>query len=166
MREPVTIRAAISTDVPALVRFQKEGWFHDYRGVIPDGYGEYAMQTYGTPEVLREQVGGENVYLVAEVDGAVVGCATAEVTGSDEAELWWIHTTRMHRGSGIGRMLVYQVRRLLDDRAQRLFVTTFAAYEPALAFYKRLGFVEQSRHVFEARGFRVPEVRLSTSIRS
>jgi ribosomal protein S18 acetylase RimI-like enzyme len=132
------IRSAIATDIPSLVEFQREGWFEDYRDIIPAGYAEYAMGLYGTTDALRRQIEGDNFYLVVEDEGAVVACATAEILNADEAELWWIHTTKNHRGRGIGRQLVDEITHQLTGKVPTLCVTTFQDYTPTLAFYKRL----------------------------
>lgn len=158
------IRPATFTDVPALIDFQREGWFEDYREIIPPGYAEYAMGLYGTTDALRRQIESDNLYLVVESEGVVVACATAEVLNAEEAELWWIHTTKSHRGRGIGRQLVDEIKRQLSGKVPTLCVTTFQDYTPTLAFYKRLGFSPQKTYVYETEGFRIPEVRLWRNI--
>jgi len=158
------IRSAKVTDIPTLVEFQREGWFEDYREIIPAGYAEYAMELYGTTDALHRQIEGDNLYLVVEDEGAVVACATAEVLNNDEAELWWIHTTKSHRGRGIGRQLVDEIKRQLSGKVPTLCVTTFQGYTPTLTFYKRLGFSIQKTYIYEAQGFKIPEVRLWSNI--
>ena len=158
------IRSAIATDIPALVEFQHEGWFEDYREIIPADYAEYAMGLYGTTDALQRQIETDNLYLVVEDVGAVVACATAEILNDDEAELWWIHTTKSLRGRGIGRQLVDEIKQQLSGKVSTLCVTTFQGYTPTLAFYKRLGFSIQKTYIYEAQGFSIPEVRLYRSI--
>ncbi|NJL53784.1 GNAT family N-acetyltransferase [bacterium] len=152
------------TDIPALVEFQREGWFEDYREIIPAGYAEVAMGLYGTTDALHRQIETDNLYLVVEDAGAVVACATAEILNDDEAELWWIHTTKSCRGCGIGRQLVDEIKHQLTGKVPTLCVTTFQDYTPTLAFYKRLGFSIQKTYIYEAQGFSIPEVQLFKSI--
>lgn len=160
----VQIRTSNKGDIPTILEFQREGWFADYREIIPPGYAEYAIALYGTTDALRRQIEGDNLYLVVESEGAVVACATAEVLNAEEAELWWIHTTKSHRGRGIGRQLVDEINRQLSGKVPTLCVTTFQGYTPTLAFYKQLGFSPQKNYVYETEGFRIPEVRLYRSI--
>ena len=96
--------------------------------------------------------------------GSVVACATAEVLNADEAELWWIHTTKSHRGRGIGRRLVDEIKHRLKSKVPTLCVTTFQDYTTTLAFYKQLGFSIQKTYVYETQGFSLPEVRLYRSV--
>jgi ribosomal protein S18 acetylase RimI-like enzyme len=158
------IRNATFTDVPALIDFQREGWYEDYREIIPAGYAEYAMGLYGTTNALRHQIENDNFYLVVENKDMVVACAIAEVLNADEAELWWIHTTKSHRGRGIGRQLVNEIKQKLSGKVSTLCVTTFQDYTQTLAFYKRLGFSVQKTYVHETQGFSIPEVRLWRSV--
>ena len=156
----IQIRRVVVTDVPILQAFQREGWFEDYRTIIPSGYAEHAMRMYSTTDELQRQIESDNLYLVVEDEGAVVACATAEVLNDDEAELWWIHTTKSHRGRGIGRQLVNEITQNLMGKVPTLCVTTFQGYTPTLAFYERLGFKVQKMYVSEIQGFSIPEVRL------
>jgi N-acetylglutamate synthase-like GNAT family acetyltransferase len=160
----VQIRTASTTDIPALLEFQREAWFEDYREIIPAKYAEYAMGLYGTTDALRRQIERGNSYLVVEDEGMVVACATAEILNADEAELWWIHTTNSHRGRGIGRQLVDEIKQPLRGKVPTLCVTTFQGYTPTLAFYERLGFSVQKTYIYETQGFRIPEVRLYRSV--
>lgn len=160
----IKTRRPIAADIPALIEFQREGWFEDYREIIPAGYAEYAMGLYGTTDALQRQIEGDNLYLVVEDEGTVVACATAEVLNADEAELWWIHTTKSHRGRGLGRQLVAEIRQRLIGKVPTLCVTTFQGYAPTLAFYERLGFQVQKMYVSEIQGFSIPEVRLWSNI--
>ncbi|MEM8535375.1 MAG: GNAT family N-acetyltransferase [Chloroflexota bacterium] len=160
----IQIRRVVVADVPILQAFQREGWFEDYRTIIPAGYAEYAMGVYGTTDSLQRQIETDNLYLVVEDEGAVVACATAEVLNDDEAELWWIHTTKSHRGRGIGRQLVNEIKQQLMGKVPTLCVTTFQGYTSTLAFYERLGFKVQKMYVSEIQGFSIPEVRLWSNI--
>lgn len=76
------IRSAIATNIAALVEFQREDWFEDYREIIPAGYAEYAMGLYGTTDALRRQIERGNLYLVMEDAGTVIACATREDLGT------------------------------------------------------------------------------------
>lgn len=77
-------------------------------------------------------------FLVAEVDGEVVGCGALHVMWEDLAEVRTLAVDPEHAGQGIGS----QILRALLDRAravgvQRVFCLTFA-----VPFFERHGFVE------------------------
>lgn len=156
----IQIRTADLNDIPVLLQFQQEAWFEDYLNVIPPAYAQYAIGVYGTKEALHQQIEGDNLYLVAEVNNKVVACATAEILNDDEAELWWIHTTKSYRGRGIGRRLIDGITTQLTNKVPKLCVTTFQDYTATLKFYEHLGFQVQKKFIYETQGFQISEVRL------
>jgi ribosomal protein S18 acetylase RimI-like enzyme len=54
--------------------------------------------------------------------------------------------SRAARGLGIGRMLVDSFIEQIPPAVERIYVTTFQDYQPTIAFYERLGFVEDRRY--------------------
>lgn len=160
----IKIRSAQVTDIPTLIAFQREGWFEDYREVIPAGYADYAMGVYGTADAIRQQIEKAYLYIVAQVGDTVVACATAEPLNADEAEIWWIHTSKRCRGQGIGSQLIAEIAAQMQGKVRSLCVTTFQGYTPTLRFYERLGFQVQKTYIYETGPFRIPDVRLCKAI--
>src|SRR5262245_50869276 len=103
----LSIRSATATDIPALVSMQREGWTVDYVGYMPDGYGEMAMEKYGRPETIRQHIESYAYYYVAEQGDEIVGVICGDNLTESEVEIWWIHVSAKHRGSGVGRHLVH-----------------------------------------------------------
>ncbi|MGF1504750.1 MAG: GNAT family N-acetyltransferase [Anaerolineae bacterium] len=160
----IKTRRPIAGDIPALIDFQREGWFEDYAEVIPAGYAEYATGIYGTAEAIKRQIASDLIYLVAEEKGTVIACATAEILNPDEAEVWWIHTAKGYRQRGIGRRLIDAIIQQLAGKVPMLCVTTFQDYTPTLTFYERLGFCVQQTTIYEVGPFRIPDVRLCKAL--
>lgn len=77
-------------------------------------------------------------FVVAEIDGQVVGCGALHVFWEDLAEVRTLAVDRAHLGHGIGAVIV---RRLIDNAraigVRRVFCLTFET-----AFFGSLGFVE------------------------
>ena len=106
---------------------------------------------------LQEKADSENeVYLLADVDGAIVGSAGIDCVGMREklrhrAELG-IDVDRAYWGLGIGRALV---RACIDCARQagyaQLELDVVADNERAIALYRSEGFVEYGRN---PKGFR------------
>ena len=98
--------------------------------------------------LVREGVTGALptvVYLVAEVDGAVVGHAVASMAG-DIAELQRIAVARTHRRAGVATELVTAVVAAAEDTAaDRILLEVREDNEGALRFYARVGFTEIDR---------------------
>ena len=84
-------------------------------------------------------------YLVAEVDGTVVGHAVASVV-ADVSELQRIGVTVGHRRTGVAARLLAEVVRLAcEGGADRLLLEVRDDNLGALRFYAAAGFVEVDR---------------------
>lgn len=84
-------------------------------------------------------------YLVAEVDGAVVGHAVASAAGED-AELQRIAVDPAHRRHGLGADLLAAVEaRVVGEGAERLLLEVREDNATAAAFYEAHGFEEVGR---------------------
>jgi ribosomal protein S18 acetylase RimI-like enzyme len=142
----IEIRRASYDDIPVLAAFQRDGWEHDYVGYAPEGVAALSIAQYGTPRALARQLRDYDIYDVAVDDGAVIGCICGLHDPGGEPEILWLHVSRSARGLGIGRMLVDSFIEQMPPVVERIYVTTFQDYQPTIAFYERLGFVEDTRY--------------------
>jgi ribosomal protein S18 acetylase RimI-like enzyme len=156
----LTIRRAVSNDIPALIAMQREGWTVDYVGFMPDGYGEMAMEKYGRPETIQQHIESYAYYFVAEQADEIVGVICGDNLNEAEAEIWWIHVLTKHRDSGVGRHLVRYFIEQMPPEITALYVTTFDGYTPTISFYERIGFSAHERMVNHYGGVPVNDVRL------
>jgi [ribosomal protein S18]-alanine N-acetyltransferase len=126
------VRAAESTDVEAVARLER-----DCLG--PDAWSE---------GLVREGLLGllpTVAYLVAEVEGEVVGHAAISHAG-DIAELQRIAVAEPQRRQGIARALLAEAVTLARRTpADRMLLEVREDNRPALAFYAAEGFVEIDR---------------------
>jgi ribosomal-protein-alanine N-acetyltransferase len=128
----VTVRTARPEDVAAIADLEL-----DNLGV--DAWSE---------GLVREGVTGNLPtisYLVAEVDGAIVGHATASVV-ADIAELQRIAVDPAHRRTGLASDLLAAVVAVAKlEGADRLLLEVREDNAGAIAFYAARGFVEVDR---------------------
>ena len=128
----MTVRSARPEDVPAIADLEL-----DNLGV--DAWSE---------GLVREGVTGNLPtisYLVAEVDGTVVGHATASVV-ADIAELQRIAVDPAHRRTGLASDLLAAVVAVAKlEGADRLLLEVREDNAGAIAFYAARGFVEVDR---------------------
>ena len=128
----MTVRPATAVDVDAVVELEltclaDDAWS---RGLVEQGI---AAQL---PTVS---------YLVAEVDGVVVGHAVASAAG-DDAELQRIAVDPAYRRRGLaGELLAAVEQRAAADGATRLLLEVREDNTAAAAFYESRGFVEVGR---------------------
>jgi ribosomal protein S18 acetylase RimI-like enzyme len=88
-----------------------------------------------------------NDTLVAEADGAVIGMLHLQVSRFGFAELG-ISVDRAWRGRGVASALMRGAIEFARGQGlHKLSLEVFPANEPALALYRRFGFVEEGRRV-------------------
>jgi ribosomal-protein-alanine N-acetyltransferase len=126
------IRPAATADVDAVVELEQtclgdDAWS---RGLVQQGIAD-ALPTVS--------------YLVAELDGTVVGHAVTSAAGED-AELQRIAVAPAHRRAGIASALLAEVeRRAQEQGATRLLLEVREDNATAAAFYETRGFAEVGR---------------------
>jgi [ribosomal protein S18]-alanine N-acetyltransferase len=126
------IRLATAADVDAVVGLEvtclgEDAWS---RGLVEQGIAQ-ALPTVA--------------YLVAEVDGTVVGHSVASAAG-DDAELQRIAVHPAYRRTGVAAALLAEVeRRAGEDGATRLLLEVREENTAAAAFYQSRGFAEVGR---------------------
>jgi len=133
------IREAAADDVDAIARLLADDELG--RGRETPGDAAYARAF----AAMAAQPG--NVYLVAEEDGAVIGCLQFTVihglsrNGASRAQVEGVRVDAAHRGRGIGEAL-FEVafERARAAGCTLVQLTTDRRRTDALRFYERLGF--------------------------
>jgi ribosomal protein S18 acetylase RimI-like enzyme len=137
-----TIRTARESEREAADRVAQRS-FAEYEDEYPDWR---PVLHGGNP---MSAIAGEGELLVAEMDGAIVGCvgyippgrSRHPVFEKEWAALRFMAVDPAHRGHGISRALADEcVRRARRDDAKALALFTSPAMKIALAMYRRMGF--------------------------
>lgn len=123
-----TIRHATETDVSTVVALEE-------RCLGQDAWGEGLVRAGILGEVPTV------TYLVAEMDGEVVGHAVCSGAG-DIAELQRIAVAEERRHQGVATALLAEAVLTTADTADRMLLEVRADNRAALGFYAREGFVE------------------------
>lgn len=88
---------------------------------------------------------------VVEADETTAGLIAYYKRTQDQGYIWIVAVDKNFRGRGLGEMLVQQaLTRLKEKGARSVILGTRLINKPALALYKKLGFVEEYRE--EERG--------------
>lgn len=141
---PVTIRSARPTDATALATYMAE----------PEVFAGLLQLPYPSPDRWAERLalppaGSNNLHLVAELDGCVVGSAGVFSTGNHvrrrHASSLGISVAREAQRNGIGGVLMAALIDYADRWGQilRLELNVFADNTRAISLYQRFGFVRE-----------------------
>ena len=131
MADDVTVRRARTDDVPAI------------RDLVDRFAPERRLLSKATV-TLYEDV---QEFVVAEVDGVVVGCAALHVLWADLAEVRTVAVDPALQGRGLGSLLLERLlRRAVDLGVRRVFCLTFET-----GFFARHGFTEAREVLVDSR---------------
>jgi ribosomal protein S18 acetylase RimI-like enzyme len=146
----VLIRAGRRDDLPAVVQLLADDP-DDPLGATRERYAEPLPPAYGAGFDAMQRQGG-NELLVAELDGAVVGClqltliAGLSRLGTTRAQIEGVRVAAGARGRQIGDALVRAaIERARGAGCGLVQLTTDRTREDAHRFYERLGF--QATHL-------------------
>ena len=163
---PFPIRTAHESEREAADRVAARS-FAEYEREYPD----WSPVLHGGNPMAA--IAGEGELLVAEKDGAIVGCvgyippgrSRNPVFGKDWAALRFMAVDPAHRGEGISRALADEcVRRARRDGAKALALFTSPAMKVAIAMYRRMGF-EFQREIAPVYGMAAELYLLTVSTR-
>lgn len=91
-------------------------------------------------DIARKQAAGDGLFLVAEIDGAVVGTLMAGYDGH-RGSMNYVGVLPGHRKLGIGRALVSKAEQLLVERGcPKINLQVRTDNLDAVEFYRRLGY--------------------------
>ncbi|MFT4288261.1 GNAT family N-acetyltransferase [Nocardioides sp.] len=167
-----TVRLATSADVAAICRICETGYRFVTTGILAAATVDRIVREFYDPERVAGEVDPTGFsahwqgYLVAELDGRVVGAAGGGLVAEDVGQLYVIYLDLDHRGQGIGSALLEAVteqQRRLGATRQR--VAVLARNRHGLPFYRARGFAEIDRRRYPpdaADG--VPELVLERSL--
>ena len=139
----VIFRLARREDVPSVVRLLADDALGSgrerYAEPLPQAYWEAFNAITARPD---------NELIVADIDGAVVGCLQLSfIPGLSRTGMWrgQIESVRVadgQRGSGLGSALIeWAVERAVERGCGLVQLTSDKARPDAIRFYEKLGFV-------------------------
>jgi amino-acid N-acetyltransferase len=108
---------------------------------IIQGYAEQGIMLPRSKDTLLAQI---DTFVVAEIDGALVGCGSLCKLGPDLVEIRSLGVSEGYKGKGIGKMLVDFL--LAEARKQRLHKVMALTY--AVDFFEKNGFSVVPKHIF------------------
>ena len=156
----INIHQATIEDAEMLTELSyKTFWdaFHAHPANAPDDLADYMAKAFGL-EQIRSEIADENsIFLIAEIENEtagyaklIVGSCEEPITANKPIELSRLYSHQKFLGKGVGAKLMeecFAVAKSLDCDAMWLGVWEFNPR--AQAFYKKYGFYEVGKHVFQ-----------------
>lgn len=142
-------------DIAALhARFYAEHW----------GFGAFFEQKVATELAAFAgalPAAGKALWLYVENGRALASLAIDGDLDTGVAHLRWFIVDDMLRGSGIGRQLLAQAMRFVDERFHETYLWTFKGLDSARHLYEAFGFALHTEAVGEQWGAKVVEQRFT-----
>ncbi|HZG76905.1 MAG TPA: N-acetyltransferase [Paenibacillus sp.] len=119
----------------------------DFLYELIQGYATTGIMLPRTKETLREQI---ETFVVAELDGRLVGCGALLRLGPDLVEIRSLGLDPAYKGQGIGNKIV----ELLEQQARELGIPKLMALTYAVNFFERNGFTVVNKEIFPEKVWR------------
>jgi amino-acid N-acetyltransferase len=119
----------------------------DFLFDLIQSYAKSGIMLPRTKEALLEQVG---TFVVAELDGRLVGCGALTRLGADLAEIRSLGLQPEYKGQGIGKRIVA----MLVEEARALGIPKVMALTYEVAFFERNGFTVVPKEIFPEKVWR------------
>ncbi|MCP3772597.1 N-acetyltransferase [Paenibacillus sp. MZ04-78.2] len=114
---------------------------------IIQGYAEKGIMLPRSKETLSVQL---DTFVVAEIDGQLVGCGSLTRLGQDLVEIRSLGVSDGYKGQGIGKALVNSL--LHEAKQQGIPKVMALTYE--VAFFERNGFAVVEKEIFPEKVWR------------
>jgi amino-acid N-acetyltransferase len=108
---------------------------------IIQGYAEKGIMLPRSKEILRHQI---DTFVVAEVEGQMVGCGSLTLLGKELVEIRSLGITEGYKGQGIGKKLV----NFLTEEAKAQQIPKIMALTYEVAFFEKNGFTVVPKEIF------------------
>ena len=145
------VRTATPSDRPAIRDVARRSLQASY-SLGPQAITSAIEEWYGEDRLARAFDDRHHLFLVADVDGQVVGFSESEIA-DDVATLLWLHVDPTYRGREIGSTLFDATRDHLDQRgAAQLHGRVLADNADGNEFYERKGFEKTAEERVEIDG--------------
>ena len=138
----------------------------------PDDMAAYIATSFSPAQLESELLDSRSVFFVAEIDGAAVGYAKlhsgdaeTSVEGERPVELVRLYASKEWLGRGVGEALM---RTCIFDAGlqghRTLWLGVWEKNARARAFYRKWGFKEVGKHIFQLGADRQTDILMERSL--
>lgn len=117
-------------------------WKTRYTGIVSDTIiNERMKNVYDNASKYKERIENDGQYIVAKVDGVVVGFSRYDKSEKYEGlgELYALYLLECFNGYGIGKMLFERTKEELKSMGYEKFVCNCLTKNPTMDFYAHMG---------------------------
>ncbi|MBC8081264.1 MAG: N-acetyltransferase [Gorillibacterium sp.] len=107
-------------------------------------YAEVGIMLPRSAEMIAAVI---DTFVVAEVDGKLIGCGSLCRLGHDLVEIRSLGISSGYKGFGIGRRMVEK----LTEQAKQQGIPKIMALTYEVAFFKKIGFEVVSKEIFQEK---------------
>ncbi|WP_435195015.1 GNAT family N-acetyltransferase [Natronomonas sp. EA1] len=137
------LREARPDDAPAIAAVAREAWRTAYTDIIGEEQVAALLDRWYGIDDLRDRLADAPAFVVAEVDGEVVGFADGVEREEEEWALGRLYVHPDHWNRGVGSALIEAVEtRAREAGAEAMELGVFAENDRATGFYERHGYEE------------------------
>lgn len=161
-----SVREATTEDVEAIVDVAEDAWYAAYGGVLDPPTIAEAISEYYDPDLVETGIDHDAIaFYVAELEGRVVGFASAERTWADEVELHTLYVHPDRWGGGIGSALVDRVTEWARaEGVDRIACGVLADNAVGVGFFDAVGFARGRETEAEIAGEIHPEYEFELGV--
>lgn len=160
MTEEIIIRRAAAKDAEMLRDLSyKTFWdaFHEHPENAPEDMADYMEKAFNLETIRSELTEKNSIFLVAEIENEPAGYAKVMIgnvedgiTAEKPIELNRLYSHQKFLGKGVGARLMDECFRIAEENDCDVMWLGVWEFNPrAQAFYKKYGFYEVGKHIFQ-----------------
>lgn len=136
------VRKAAPEDAQVIQAIAWATWPKAYGSIITKEQIAYMLDRMYALDVLRAEMKGEHVFLIAEHDGVAVGFAGMEhgFHGSNSTRLHKLYVLPAFQGTGVGGLLIQHCRSAAIEYGDATIELNVNRQNPAVETYRKWGF--------------------------
>ncbi len=156
----ITIRKAVIEDAEMLAELcWKTFWdaFHEHPENAPEDMADYMEKAFNVETLRAELNEKDSIFLIAEIENEAAGYAKITlgaiedgITAEKPIELNRLYSHQKFLGKGVGARLMDECFRIAKENDCDVMWLGVWEFNPrAQAFYRKYGFYEVGRHIFQ-----------------
>ena len=139
----ILIKEASVSHIKIIQDLAEKTWWDTYSTILSKEQIQYMLSEMYSEKALKKNIELQNqTFLILYSDTIAKGFAGYGITDETNslAKLYKLYVDPADKGKGYGKQLVYEVKQRLKSSGIHLLELNVNRYNPAKAFYKKLGF--------------------------